>query len=146
MQNLEQYLYEHIPITKALGAKVVQDNLDKVVLSAPLKENINHKKTVFGGSLHAMATLSCWSMLYINLLDLPKGFEIVISHSEVDYLHPVTDDFTSTTVLDHDQEEWRQFLRRIKRHKKARYNLQATIEQNGITALQYTGTFVVIRN
>jgi len=50
--TLEDYLWEHIPISKAMGVRVDSASLEKVILEAPFTNNINHKKTVFGGSLH----------------------------------------------------------------------------------------------
>jgi hypothetical protein len=47
---LEQYLHEHIPLSAAMGVKVVQADPQCVVLTAPLAPNINHRDTVFGGS------------------------------------------------------------------------------------------------
>ena len=56
--NLEKYLHKHIPISSAMGVKVDVASSERVVLSAPFLNNINHKQTVFGGSLHAVATLT----------------------------------------------------------------------------------------
>jgi thioesterase domain-containing protein len=46
--DLQQYLHEHIPLSKAMSVKVVSVDLDTVMLSAPLQPNINHRETVFG--------------------------------------------------------------------------------------------------
>src|ERR1700744_1244487 len=91
---LEDYLLQHIPISAAIGIKVASASTQKVILSAPFLNNINHKNTVFGGSLHAVATLACWSLLHMNLLGLSeKKFQIVIASSEVLYTAPVISDF-----------------------------------------------------
>src|SRR5665647_2180784 len=91
---IEAYLYENIPLSEAMGIKVEYASLDKIILKAPLKNNINHKKTVFGGSLHAVSTLACWCLLYVNLAIASKDvLQIVITKSEVNYISPVNDDF-----------------------------------------------------
>ncbi|MGE3318012.1 MAG: YiiD C-terminal domain-containing protein [Candidatus Berkiella sp.] len=51
IKTIQHYLSEHIPITQALGIKVELLSDNEVIVSAPLDHNINHKKTVFGGSL-----------------------------------------------------------------------------------------------
>jgi len=44
--ELEQYLHEHIPLSKAMAVFVVSVAQDAVVLGAPLAPNINHRETV----------------------------------------------------------------------------------------------------
>ena len=93
MKKLEQYLHAHIPISAAMGVSVEQASTDVVILQAPFLENINHKKTAFGGSLHAVATLACWSLLHTNSTAWDANAHIVIGSSTVEYLAPVTADF-----------------------------------------------------
>ncbi|HBQ60600.1 MAG TPA: thioesterase, partial [Balneolaceae bacterium] len=47
--QIEEYLYKHIPITKALGVEVVEFSKEGVQFKAPLTNNINHRSTAFGG-------------------------------------------------------------------------------------------------
>lgn len=143
---LEDYLWEHIPISSAMGVKVNIASLEKVILEAPLTNNINHKKTVFGGSLHAVATLSCWCLLYINLLELLKeSVQIVISSSKIEYLAPVTKDF-SAECCQPDKQVWEYFLKTLNKKSKARVCLQAKIFQEEHLCVDYSGTFVAIKN
>lgn len=141
---LENYLIEHIPISAAMGVKVGLVSSQQVILSAPLANNINHKKTVFGGSLHALATLACWSLLHINLSKLhPEGTQIVISNSSVEYLLPATTDFKAECSMP-SPVEWERFIKTLQKKGKARIHLKATINQGGRLCLDYAGTFVAI--
>ncbi|MCE2983935.1 MAG: YiiD C-terminal domain-containing protein [Parachlamydia sp.] len=88
-KQLEDYLHGHIPISQAMGITVEEATFDHVILKAPFQPNINHKKTVFGRSLHAVLTLACWSLLHLHL----KDKQIVITDSQITYLAPVTNDF-----------------------------------------------------
>lgn len=143
---LDDYLLEHIPISKAMGVKVKIASQEKVVLEAPFINNINHKKTVFGGSLHAVATLSCWSLLHVNLIELFKEpVQIVISSSKVEYLAPVTKDFASECCRP-EREEWEYFLKMLNKKGKGRVNLQARIFQGDCLCVRYLGTFVAIKS
>lgn len=56
-KHLESYLYQHIPISKAIGIKALHASTDKVILATPFSNNINHKKTIFGGSLRCNISL-----------------------------------------------------------------------------------------
>lgn len=136
------YLNQHIPISRAMGIKVMVATLDKVVLSAPFAENINHKKTVFGGSLHAVATLACWCLLHLHLKDQP--FQIVITSSTVEYLAPVEADFAAECRLPGTQE-WQRFLKMLNAKGKGRVALAARIFNQGRLAVDYQGTFAGLK-
>lgn len=144
-KRLQAYLNEHIPITQAMGIQVEAASLEKIILSAPILNNINHKKTVFGGSLHAAATLACWSLLHVNLEKLSDHhFEIVITKSEVDFLAPVDADFQIECSLP-EKESWARFIKMLFSKGKARISLSASIHHKGKLCVDYRGTFAAIR-
>ena len=51
IQQLQQYLYREIPLTKAMQFTINSYKNNCLTLQAPLAVNINHKGIVFGGSL-----------------------------------------------------------------------------------------------
>lgn len=143
--QLTEYLYEHIPLSAAMGIKVVKANSHQVILSAPLSNNINHKKTVFGGSLHASATLACWSLLYLKLREAVKEpVQIVIAKSEVMYCAPVETDFFVECAVP-DEIAWCRFLKMLQTKKKGRIELFAQISQNGRLCVDYQAVFGVMK-
>jgi len=142
---LESYLNTHIPLSQHLGIKVRKAGSDKVILYVPLEPNINHKQTAFGGSIHAAATLACWSVMFINLKKHDSSIEIVISRSEIEYLVPLKDDFIVESIAP-DKEEWLLFEERLNKKGKARIQLNATIKQeHNMLAVNYLGDFVAIK-
>lgn len=142
--TLEKYLLQHIPISAAMGVKVVSASPQQVILSAPFANNINHKNTVFGGSLHAVATLACWSLLHVNLIELKdKNFQIVIASSEISYTAPVTSDFKAECNMP-DSSEWEKFQKTLLKKGKARLNLTAKIFQGSKLCVSYSGVFVAL--
>lgn len=140
---LETYLLQHIPISKAMGVEVKSVSPQKVVLKAPFINNINHKQTVFGGSLHAVSTLACWSLLHLHLKE--NNIQIVIAKSEVDYLSPVAADFEAECSMP-DVLDWDKFLKMFKKNDKARIKLHAQIVQGTKLCVKFTGIFVAIRS
>jgi thioesterase domain-containing protein len=143
-KSLQEYLLEHIPISSAMGITVDSASTQKIILSAPISNNINHKKTVFGGSLHAVATLACWSLLHLNLKNIiDDNIQIVIANSEVAYTHPVTADFKAECAMP-DRSDWDRFIKSLKKRKKARINLNAKIYENGKLCVDYSGVFVAL--
>lgn len=142
MNEIEKYLHEHIPISGAMGVKVESAGLDGVILSAPFKKNFNHQKTIFGGSLHSLATLACWTYLYLRLKD--QGLELVIQKSEIDYISPVTGDFVAECLPPSDKV-FNQFIKSLEKKGKGRIHLSAKIAHNGLLAVIFHGIFVAIK-
>lgn len=143
--EIEQYLYEHIPITKALGVKAVEFSKEGVKFKAPLANNINHRSTAFGGSISSMLITTGWS--YLRLLfdgsdPIPK---IVIGKSNTQYLKPVTDDFTSELIIP-KKETVKKFMEMYHRFGKARITLKAQIKEEGKVLAEFEGDFVVIKH
>jgi thioesterase domain-containing protein len=142
--NLEEYLLEHIPISSAMGVSVDLASSNRIALRASFANNINHKKTVFGGSLHAVATLACWSLLHVNLVNLlERNVQIVIANSEVEYLVPVAADFQAECCMP-DALDWERFVKMLQKKGKARLKLSAKIFQEEQLCVDYAGVFVAI--
>lgn len=140
---LESYLHQNIPMSKAMGIRASHTSEDKVILAAPFANNINHKKTVFGGSLHAVATLTCWSLLHINLKNRNFQNQIVITESETTYHLPVDSDFEVECVLP-DREEWERFIKMLNAKKKGRIRLCAHLFHKERLCVSYQATFAAI--
>ena len=144
-QVLEEYLLKNIPLSSAMGVKVDSISLEKVILKAPFSNNINHKQTVFGGSLHAVLTLACWSFLHVRLNEVYGNIaQIVIASSEIQYLAPVAFDFKAecsmTNIL-----EWEKFIKIFEKKGKARIKLESKIYQEDQLLVDYSGIFVAIK-
>ena len=139
--DLEKYLHEKIPLTVAMGVRVAECDDAHLVLTAPLEPNRNHLGTAFGGSLHSLATLSGYSLLWW-LLRSPEA-HIVIRESTIRYEKAVSGELRAICHAPAPRELegfWRDFSRK----GKARLSLAATIEHEGHVAVQFTGVFVAI--
>ena len=84
---VERYLHDHIPLSAAMGARVLSAIPEGVVLQAPLEPNLNHRDTDFGGSVAAMAVLAGWTLVHIRLRAEGMEARTVIQRSDVTYLH-----------------------------------------------------------
>lgn len=124
--DLCQFLYERIPLTRAMSLDVVDITTEHVTLSAPLGPNMNHRDTAFGGSVCALAILSAWSLLYLRLRDAYPGVRIVIQRNLMVYDRPVTGAFTATSAA-REPAAWEKFDDAFRRKRRARINLQAVL-------------------
>ncbi|KAF3361633.1 Uncharacterized protein PHSC3_001831 [Chlamydiales bacterium STE3] len=143
-KELQNYLNHHIPICQAMEIAVEKASSTEVILAAPFAKNFNHQQTIFGGSLHAVATLACWTMLYVNLQMIKdRSFQIVITESHVSYKAPVGGDFKAACSKP-ELEEWQRFLKTLHKKNKARIHLTATIHYQGLLCVDYQGTFAAL--
>lgn len=144
LNRLERTLHHEIPLTSAMGIRVMGFDAQGLSLSAPLAANINHKHTAFGGSLATLTTLAGWGLLHLLLGDHPP-VTIVIQESHTRYRQPVTGDFTAICALP-DTGVMAAFLETLKRRGMARIDLAARIPADGRTAVEFHGRFVAMDN
>src|SRR5512146_2095045 len=142
--EVTKYLHDQIPLSRHLAATVESYDGQSIRLSAPLEPNLNHQSTAFGGSQSALAILSGWSLLHLNLRDRGTPSNIVIQRSTIDYREPVDGAFTATSILP-DGTSWERFLATLKRHRRARVAIIATIECGARVAGTHEGVYVAVR-
>jgi len=126
LEDINSYVHEHMPLTKALGAKITAYDGKKVVISSPLAPNLNHRDTAFGGSLSALGVLSGWALLFIKLKEENISCRLVIQKSSFDFKNPIPDDFT-TVCHAPDTQTWLKFIKTLKRHGKARITVASEV-------------------
>ncbi len=141
--SLTRYLHDHIPLTRHLEVTVIELSGDRVVLSAPLPPNVNHRETAFGGSLSSVAILAGWSWLHARLTALGKRQRLVVSQSTAMFLQPVDDTFLAVCNAPADAEVQR-FLRLLDRRGKARLQLESHVLCRDVVAVEHSAAFVAI--
>src|SRR5689334_10249031 len=126
LQELQETLIQEIPITQHLGITVESYEDHRLILSAPLAQNINHKGTAFAGSLNALLTLAGWGQLWLILKERHIPGKIVIQDSSSSYLLPVDDDFRAICPRPSSGHIAR-LENTLKKYNRARIELQAEI-------------------
>lgn len=139
-----QGIFEKIPITMAMGLKVLAVTCEKSQIFCPLAPNINHQHTVFGGSLSSAHFLSCYVWLYSFLNQKKIEGHIVVKESRMEFLKPVDKDFIVTCMAP-SQKEQDHFLSTLTRKAKAGLPLhsQVTSDQGLLTSM--TAVFVAFK-
>ena len=139
--DLQDYLHQHIPLSSAMAVSVVEASLERVVLSAPLAPNINHRETVFGGSASAVAILAAWSMLHLRLSAHGLGSRLVIQRNTMEYGLPIDGTFTAVAEAPTEQA-WRAFVRVFERKGLGRIEQASVLMYQGQAVGRLTGEFV----
>jgi thioesterase domain-containing protein len=141
--ELQQYLHEHIPLSRAMQITVVAVEPDVVVLRAPLAPNINHRETVFGGSASALAILAAWSLLHTRLITHGVPARLVIQRNTMEYERAILSGFTARAFLP-EPDPWPRFMNTFARKGKARIQVSSVLEASGGAVGHFTGEFVAL--
>lgn len=141
--ELENYLHEHIPLSRSMGVKVIEANGSNVKLTAPLAPNINHRDTVFGGSASAVAILAAWTLLYVRLKQEGISSRVVIQRNTMNYERPIFSSFVASSTIQ-NSVTWEKFLRILKRKDRARITVAVTLFCDGEKVGEFEGDFVAL--
>lgn len=144
---LESILHHDIPLTRDMGLKVLDWHDHQLRLRLPLEANVNHKSTMFGGSLYCAAVLAGWGWLHLRLRE--EGIEdghIVIQEGQISYPLPVTMDAVSICQAP-SAAVWKKFLAMYQRYGRARITLHSQIvnADSDDDAVTFTGQYVLHR-
>lgn len=145
LDEITAHVHEHIPMTRSLGARVELYDGDSARLAAPLAPNLNHRATAFGGSLSALAILSGWVLVHLQLRERGIANRLVIQRSALDFAAPVDGDFTATAVLP-SAASWSRFLATLARHHAARVTIASTLACASGVGGHHEGTYVAMRS
>ena len=141
--ELERYLHDHIPLSRAMQVSVIAADDVQVELAAPLAPNINHRETVFGGSASAIAILAAWSLVHTRLARSGRAARLVIQRNTMAYDAPVAGGFGARAAV--DANAWDSFVRMLDRKGRARIAVAATLlDAHGRAAGRLDGAFVAL--
>ncbi|MGE0157785.1 MAG: YiiD C-terminal domain-containing protein [Gemmatimonadales bacterium] len=142
--RLERYLYAQIPISRAMGMRVIHADRSRVVLRAPLSPNINHRETFFGGSAASLATLAAWALAHERVRE-ESGLDVhvVIQRSSMEYLEPATSEVEAECIAPADAE-WQRLVRSVRRWGKGRIRLAVRLRAEGAVVGSFEGDFVAL--
>jgi thioesterase domain-containing protein len=145
--DLEAVLHHDIPLTREMGIQVLGWQNHQLRLRLPLAPNINHKSTLFGGSLYCGAVLAGWGWLYLRLKEAGiNDGHIVIQDGQISYPLPVRRDGVAV-CKGTDEASWEKFIKLYQRRGRARMTLNTRIMAEGSeeTAVEFVGQFVLHR-
>ena len=141
--ELETYLFENIPLSRAMQVSVVSVQPESVVLSAPLAPNVNVHETVFGGSASAVALLAAWSLLYLRMVGAGVSGHLVIQRNTMNFELPISGSFTAHSSFVYPAS-WEPFVRLLRRKGMARITMSSILVFSGQTTGRFEGEFVAV--
>lgn len=144
--ELQTYIEEHIPIIKKMNFNILELEPEVKIIGL-YDEHINHRNSVFGGSIASLLTLAGWAKMK-NLMDnYDDKATIVIQNSEIKYLKPVLTDFIAETIQV-DEKILIKSLNMFKKKNKMRLDLKVVLKElnKGEVLAEFIGRFVVVNN
>ena len=143
LREAEEFFHAKIPLTRAMGVRVVADDEDRFVVTAPVALNYNHLHTAFGGSINAVATLAGYGFLWLQLREEPA--RVVIADSSIRFLRPLRETIRAICTKP-DLEQLEAFRATLRTAGKAKIALRVTVEEQGKPAAEFSATFVALRD
>jgi thioesterase domain-containing protein len=140
LRRLEAFLHEKIPLTRAMGARVVADP-SGFAIEAPVALNYNHLHTAFGGSINAVATLAAYAFVWLRIQD--EQTHVVVRESSIRFVRPIRE-MIRARCEPPPTDELNAFHTALQSKGKARLQLRVLVEQEGVAA-EFVGTFVASR-
>jgi thioesterase domain-containing protein len=143
LRDAEQYFHQQIPITRAMGVRVVANDENQFIVAAPVALNSNHLGTAFGGSINAVATLAAYGLVWLELREY--AVYVIVAESSIRFLRPVRETIRAI-CLRPDPAEWTAFQTRFAEKGKAHITLRVSVVEEGRTAAEFEGIFVAQYN
>lgn len=141
--EVEAYLHEHIPLSRALGVRVERLDDAGVRLVAPLEPNLNHRGTGFGGSLSALGVLAGWALVHAGLRREGTDAHLVIARHEVDFTAPAEGALEAWSPAPRP-EAWADFLRVHRRRGRARIDVEGELRSAGRPVGRWRGRYAAL--
>src|ERR1700748_487832 len=95
-RDAEKFFHEQIPITRAMGLRVVANDESGFTVEAPVALNSNHLRTAFGGSINAVATLAAYGFVWMELKE--TAAHVVVAETSIRFLKPVRETIRATCL------------------------------------------------
>ena len=143
IKELQNKLYNDIPLTKIMEIKIQNYTNQELITTASLGININDKGTAFGGSLSTITIISGWSLSWLISKEL--GFDsnnIVIIKNETSFRKPVTKDIVCHTKKP-SLEEIQILKEKLLTKKSASLKIKSKIIEDGETCVDFVGFYVI---
>ncbi len=141
--SLQDYIYEHIPIIRDNRFEIVEGQ--ELVVGGRYADHINHRNSVFGGSLSTALILVSWASFRRWLAGAGYADAIIVIQSQqVQFLEPVTRDFCAKAHELVPKEKSR-LLAMLTRFGKARTTMVSWVTHTDDSEIlaEFSGEFVV---
>lgn len=122
---LQEKIHRTIPLSAAMGYRIMELDGTQIVVEAPLEPNVNIHDTGFAGSLYSLGVLSAWALCNHIIENAELDAELVIVEASIRYRSPIRGRIRCCCRLDEDQI--RSFVSVLQEQGRARMQVEVDI-------------------
>lgn len=141
--ELQAYLHRSIPLSAAMGVRVLDEPDGGRRYEADLGPNVNHGGTAFGGSVSTLAIIAGWARVHTGLLAEGVDAHTVIQRNTIEYERPGTGPLVAICGPIAG-DAWNRLVRGVVRHGKGRVRVDVTVHSQGSSIARYSGAYVAL--
>ena len=138
--QLENTWRETIPLSQFMQLQIAQFDGNTLSCTAPLAPNINLHQTMFAGSIYALATLTGWGMLYLQLQALGLKGDQVLAEGNIRYFKPLAKAPRACCSLQHCHGD----LSALANGRKVQQQISVQLYSEDVLAAEFTGRYAVL--
>lgn len=142
-REVEAYLHANIPLSRALGVRVVRLDERGAQLEAPLEPNLNHHGTAFGGSLSMVGLLAGWTLVHVGLRRAGLEARVVIQRHDVDFERPAEGALAAWAEAP-APDAWAGLLLALRRRGRGRVDVACTLASLGAPVGRCRGRYAAM--
>jgi len=139
-KELQSTWHEKIPITQHMGIKLHQYTERTLETRASLIKNINLHGSMFAGSIHSLATLTGWGLIFLQLKQKELEGEIVLGEANIKYHTPIVTKPRAICNIESLQAKYTL----LQNSKKMPVSLRVDIFDNETLAATFSGDYWVL--
>ena len=143
LELLQQTLDREMPITVAMGIKVVSWKNEQLAVRMPLEANRNHQYSAFAGSLNALCTIVGWGTVFMFLQRESLNGNVVIRLGKIRYLRPVRSPEFLALGLPIAPKDCDYFFELYRSKGKSKLDLAVEIANEQGPYVRFEGSYVV---
>lgn len=141
LADLERTWHSEIPITSTMDVAPESFAGHTLTVRATLEPNVNVHGTAFAGSLYAVAALSGWGLVHLELGAAGIPGSIVIAEGRINYRRPVQENIVARCSSDETEVE--RVMEALRTDGRVRWPLTASISAAGREAVRFEGVYAV---
>ncbi|NRQ41054.1 YiiD C-terminal domain-containing protein [Rheinheimera sp. YQF-2] len=138
--QLAETWQQTIPLSQYMQLGIDSFDGNELRCGAPLAPNINLHQTMFAGSIYALATLTGWGMLYLQLQALGLQGDQVLADASIKYLRPVAAEPQARCAL----QDCSGSLQGLSEGRKAVQLIKVQVFSAGEPVVEFNGRYAVL--
>jgi thioesterase domain-containing protein len=131
---LQEKIHRAIPLSAAMGYRILELDATHILVEAPLPPNINIHGTGFAGSVYSLGMLSAWALASHLIDQAGLNAELVVAEASIRYRAPIRGTIRCSCRLNADQGPG--FVAKLSAEKRSRIDLEVAIGTEPAAVLQ----------